>query len=319
MRYATLFDPAASRHSRCARGPCRCNSRTCATLAPSGRRALTRERIREFRQTFIVVLVKSWVLVNDSGRDTPARRDWGDNELYLRRRNGDALREELCDVLLISTCLANQYCISLEDWLQHYESPGEVTGHVYSSPQLTGQWIGHLACLAGNIARSVNAYEGIKKPKEAEELEPLGHWIAALHGHLHGLLRVQGHDLIAIGRFVLDAKVIRDAGRFGQCFDPSAARSLSSFRRVQARTACPFAPGAKLWGAPDWAPTEDVAANVARFVPVMLRFCAILKWETLDGIVVEISDPSLYSDIDVLARNFKAFLVALSSPAPDGY
>ena len=280
---------------------------------------MTRERVREFQADVHRRIGEGLGYWPTTAAATRLLEEIGEvNELYLRRRNGDALREEICDVLLISTCLANQYCISLEDWLHYYESPDQVTGYVHSSPQLTSQWIGHLASLAGNIARSVNAYEGIKKPKEAEELDPLGHWIAALHGHLHSLLIVQGHDVIAVGRAVLDAKTTRDAGRFQQFFDPSTGRSLSSFRRIQTGTVCPFAPAAKLWGAPDWAPKEDVAANVARFLPVMLRFCGLLKWEMLDGIVVEISDPSLYSDIDVLARNFKAFLVALSSHDPTG-
>ena len=238
------------------------------------------------------------------------------NELYLRRCDDNSLHEELADVILISTCLANQYCIHLDDWWHHYERPNDVTGYSHHSRQVTGRWICHLTSVAGDIARSVNAYEGFKAPKTSEDIQPLGYWIAALHGHIRQLLVAQGHDLVPLSQAVLDAKTQRDADRFAGHFDPSTAQSLASFRTIQENTRCPFAPAARLWGTPDWSLTDDVITNVSRLVPVMMRFCMVLRWETLDGIVAEITDRKLFSDIDTLAATLKTFLVALSSRDP---
>lgn len=238
------------------------------------------------------------------------------NELYLSRRNGRALKEEMCDVLVISTCLANQYCIDLEDWIKHYEDPTSITGLSYSSKVLTADWIAHLCVLAGQVGRMVNAYEGVKQPKNNEDVKQLGFWISALHSHLIGLANNLGITLLAEAIGILASKGARDRGRFSISYDPTTSPSLEAFRAIQAKTSCPFAPEARLWGAPQWDNSQGIDRNVERVTSALQRFTTLHKWEVIDGFVLQITSPDLYANLASLSAALRGILVELNRRDP---
>jgi len=231
------------------------------------------------------------------------------NELFQKRINGPQLDAELADLMVISTCLANQYCIRLADWNIAYESPEVATSFVYKSAALTAAWISQLAIYAGQVARTVNMYEGIKQPREASGTpHPLGRWIALLHGHIIGIANARGIDIWSTVEQVIAAKSRRDADRFSRSYDPTMAHSLEAFRKIQAATVCPYAPTAKLWGAPDWEADQTTEANLSKILPPLQRFAFVQRWEPLDGFVLELTNHGDFSDLEAMASTLNGVL-----------
>jgi hypothetical protein len=132
------------------------------------------------------------------------------------------------------------------------------------------------------------------------------------------MLSTHGVDGFERTKAVTATKAGRDSGRFQLGFDPSSAPSLSRFRTIQTQTLCPFARGARLWGAPAWDSSESIGGNAAEIAPVLVRFTSLLKWEVLDGFVVEVSDAALFRDLEGLAATFRTLLRELSAVDPWG-
>jgi hypothetical protein len=238
------------------------------------------------------------------------------NEVFLTRRNGAALEEELSDVMIISTCLANQYCIGLHEWINEYRHPEAVTGLPYTSKALTGEWIGHFCVISGEIGRMTNAYEGIKEPKTDENTKSLGYWISLLHGHIIALATPRGTNMFDAVSNAIKAKTERDKERFSASYDPSTADTLKNFQVIRQSTMCPFARAAKLWGAPAWDRTKGIRENAENIAPHVRRFTQLQRWEVIDGFVIEITDEGLFTDLRTLGRTLRVLLRSLNALDP---
>ncbi|MCY1041130.1 YqcI/YcgG family protein [Corallococcus sp. bb12-1] len=231
------------------------------------------------------------------------------------------VKEELLELFVTSTCIANQYSINLYEWAQAYNKlPGTEAPDPAQAVQ-SSTWREGLVSLAGHIARTVNAYEGVDVPPEPRQLSPLGQHISDLHVHL--LRAAGGQTLVsslmnALPEQPLSTRAPVSAPAARQRFDPTLAPVLSRFNPIQTRTLCPFAPRAKVWGAPDWQVGASVEQNARWFAPYLERFTQLQRWETLDGFIVEVADPDLYPDLETLAANFHRFLVQLNQMDPTG-
>jgi FPC/CPF motif-containing protein YcgG/NTP pyrophosphatase (non-canonical NTP hydrolase) len=220
-----------------------------------------------------------------------------------------SMAEELADLWIITTCLANQFCIHLP------ETRPQRDGWRAAS---FGQ--GDLSLLivqAGLIARIVNYYDGPKPPRSLEDWIPLGKAVKFFHACLFCIAEFFKVDLESAVDQKLNESVVRDKGRFKSNFDPSTAACLNNFQSVVLGTACTFAPVARLWGAPTWDTKRSLVDNVHQLTPYLIRFTKCAKMEGLDSFVVEMRGmPMGDKGMHVLTARFRELLYTLSSEDP---
>ncbi|WP_224279796.1 YqcI/YcgG family protein [Nocardioides lacusdianchii] len=217
------------------------------------------------------------------------------------------LGEELADIKIISTCLANQFKIGLR---QPSTLRAVAAGRAPS--------LGQLVQNAGRIARIVNYYDGPKAPRPTQQLEHLGSPILDLHRGLQLLAEEHGLDLAVEVARKLEHTLARDGQRFSVTFDPATSDVLAAFAPTIESTACTFARAAKLWGGPRWNADRNVGYNCEITVPYLTRFARAAIAEGLDGFIISPvvrRKPHTVAEVgDVLRET----LQSLSTLDPDG-
>lgn len=220
-----------------------------------------------------------------------------------------SIAEELADLWIITTCLANQFCIFLP------ESEQQRYGESSSSFEVSD--LSLLLVQAGLIARVVNYYDGPKPPRSLEDWVPLGKAVRLFHAHLFWIADFFKVDLESAIDHKLDESAIRDKGRFRTNFDPSTAHCLNNFQAIAQETPCTFAPVARLWGAPTWDNERSLVENVRRCIPYLVRFTKCAKLEGLDFFVIEMNDLHSNNDgMSMLTGRFRELLHVFASEDP---
>ncbi|MFC4680288.1 MazG nucleotide pyrophosphohydrolase domain-containing protein [Exiguobacterium aestuarii] len=184
----------------------------------------------------------------------------------LRKGTADELKEELLDVLVISTCLANQYAISLQQ--------PEVNGGEVTKEQLYFQIVEE----AGEVARILNAYEGDKKLKPNRQGESLQLHIEQLQRAVISLGEQCNFELFDSLYALIDEKSTRDFGRFDHTPDPITEDSVRSYLKYQS---------GRYWGGIEPKPFEAIGRYIRR-ESHLLRFLKIAPFEGLDGFVIKL-------------------------------
>lgn len=176
----------------------------------------------------------------------------------------DALREELMDVFVISTCLANQYAIALD--LQ-------TTGQ----EEMTEERIYYrLVREAGEVGRILNAYEGDKKLKATATPGSLKRHLEAVQKAVGDLATLYDFDLYAHIGLLIEEKSSRDFGRFDHTRDPITEESVRTYlTHVNGR----------YWGGIHAKPSEAAYRYREREYNLD-RYFKIAKIEGLDGFVI---------------------------------
>lgn len=193
----------------------------------------------------------------------------------MRRGTADELKEELLDVLVISTCLANQYAISLQQ--------PEVDGGEGTKEQLYFQIVEE----AGEVARILNAYEGDKKLKPNRQGESLQLHIEQLQRAVISLGELCNYTLFDSLYALIDEKSARDFGRFGHTPDPITESSVRTYSTYQS---------GRYWGGIAPKPFERFDRYMER-EKHLERFLKIAHIEGLDGFVIQQSkDALLYEE-----------------------
>ena len=195
--------------------------------------------------------------------------------IYFHKGN---LSEELADIFIISTCLANQYCSKLS-----INCSGIPSNEISDN-------LNNLVIITGEISRTISYYEGLKTPKKTDKIETIENLISKLHQIIFNIC-----DLKKINIFQLVVKKIlkanaRDANRFSKNYDPSNALSVSTFKIIQNNIPCVYAKKSKVWGASDWNPESNVLANSLKIYPALKRFTKICSHENLDVFVIAAPD-----------------------------
>lgn len=233
-----------------------------------------------------------------------------------------ALTAELADLYIITTCLANQYCVKLSD---EYKTLG------YNPNQPKSQTIDHtaidtvekivpsLAGQIGKLARILNYYEGQKKKKTTDETKSLREEIAKLHLIIFAVADFLKVDI----KSVIEANLIhsqkRDVNRFDLSRDPITEESLEHFQAVIDSTLCPFAPDAKIWGAKAWDKALNFEENITSNLSWLERFAKVCDPEQLDGFVIEVKlDENNHSDLISLGKLLNQTLRVISTNDPAG-
>ena len=205
----------------------------------------------------------------------------------LRRGQEEQLKEELLDVIVISTCLANQYAIPL----QHPDQLNETD----SVPSLYFRLVEE----AGEVARILNAYEGDKalKPNKIND---------SLQSHLEGVQSAVmaiggrfGFDLFAALYPLIEEKSSRDFGRFDQTPDPITEPSVRNYLHYKT---------GRYWGGVEVKPFEKIDRYIKR-ERHFERFLKLAPIERLDGFVIQQPKDGLLFGGDL----YEAF------PVPDSF
>ncbi|UTT43935.1 MazG nucleotide pyrophosphohydrolase domain-containing protein [Exiguobacterium aurantiacum] len=185
-----------------------------------------------------------------------------------------ALREELMDVFVISTCLANQYAITLtEQAIGKGETREDRTYY-------------RLVREAGEVGRILNAYEGDKKLKVSATPGSLQRHIEAVQLAVMELADMNGFDLFAEIVSLIEDKSSRDFGRFDHTPDPITEASV--------RTYSAYVEG-RYWGGIEAKPFEE-ASRYREREGHLTRFFKIAEVEGLDGFVIRQPDPPLQTN-----------------------
>ena len=200
-----------------------------------------------------------------------------DDDRATDGRAGD-LAEELADVWIISTVVADQF---LAEVVPLHASGAPVAdrpsdaGLVAAPPSFA-----QLVAGAGQIARVVNHYDGPKAPRTLADWTGIQPAIDAFHGALRAFAAARGVDLRSVVGEKLERSRAVDADRFPRTFDPSTAPVLERLRAAR-----PDLAHARLFGAPDW-PDGPFALGIADVVRVLRTFLKAAAAERLDGLVV---------------------------------
>lgn len=182
----------------------------------------------------------------------------------LRKGTMNELREELLDVLVISTCLANQYAITLRQ-------PDTDTIEE-ASEQLYFQIVEE----AGEVARILNAYEGDKKLKPNRQGLSLQQHIEQLQRAVLALGTSSGLQLFDSLFALIEEKSSRDFGRFDHTPDPITESSVRTYLTYQS---------GRYWGGIPVKSFERFDRYTERERHIK-RFYRIATIEGLDGFVI---------------------------------
>lgn len=185
----------------------------------------------------------------------------------MRKGTADELQEELLDVLVISTCLANQYAITLSQPI--------VSTRKETRKELYFQIVEE----AGEVARILNAYEGDKKLKANRQGESLQLHIEQLQSAVISLGERCDYDLFDSLYALIEDKSKRDFGRFDHTPDPISEESVRSYLKYQS---------GRYWGGIDPKPFETIDRYIRR-ESHLLRFLKIAPYEGLDGFVIKLN------------------------------
>lgn len=207
----------------------------------------------------------------------------------LSAGDAGALADELADVWIISTAVADQYLATVEPLgargrsddaslvtdraVDETAAPRGTDPH--ARPGLAG-----LTAAAGQVARIVNHYDGPKAPKRLEGWAGLTPVMGAFHAELRALAAAHEVDLAAVVAGKLALLIERDRGRFAPSYDASTAPILA-----RVRAAYPELQRARLLGAPDWdAASADRAADAA--IATITTFVKAGAPEGLHGLLI---------------------------------
>ncbi|WP_114570223.1 MazG nucleotide pyrophosphohydrolase domain-containing protein [Exiguobacterium flavidum] len=188
----------------------------------------------------------------------------------LETKDEQLLKDELVDVLMISTCLANQYRARL-GFL--HESLG-----TFSDEEAPSFY--RIVHEAGQVARTMNGYEGDKPPKPDDEIVPIGLSLARLQRELFRFARQLGLDLMVEIDQTNAKNVARDKERFALTRDPITEETIDHFKSATGSEEL-------LWGAPVYESDRTLEENVRLALPSLRRFLRCAQVEGIDGFVLE--------------------------------
>jgi NTP pyrophosphatase (non-canonical NTP hydrolase) len=235
--------------------------------------------------------------------------EFGDLLYNFEEDKKNSLSNELSDVFIISTCLANQYCANMNDKMVKLGYTGNVDS-LYDSIPKSSSYVNsflELTIQAAKIARILNYYEG---DKNKESITSIAGEIAKLQIIIVEIAKFFDIELFSEVKVVLEKNLKRDKGRFGTFEDPTTSESLKRFGNIVRSTDCIFATRAKIWGSFDYNQSMSIEENMSRNIGLLERFNKVAFYEGLDGFVIEVlgdDGDTLINLSDTVRRVLKYF------------
>ncbi|WP_167331089.1 MazG nucleotide pyrophosphohydrolase domain-containing protein [Exiguobacterium oxidotolerans] len=188
----------------------------------------------------------------------------------LEKEDMTLLCAELVDVLMISTCLSNQYVTDLASEHQQLKTEqDEVDASFY-----------RLVHEAGQVARVMNGYEGDKPPKKTDATLTVGTSLARLQRELFRFARPLGLDLLKEIDRTNEKNLVRDSKRFALTRDPITEATIDHYRSATGSEE-------RLWGAPVYEAERSLEENVQQALPSLRRFLRCARTEGIEAFVLE--------------------------------
>lgn len=202
--------------------------------------------------------------------------------LILKKDYGDEFATELSDVMIITICVANQYCARLDT----SEINDEDTIPKLSLLQIYLK----LAADCGEFARIVNSYEGNKKLKPTERPTTIEKQASIICSDVTSIAKMLDLNIEEIVEKTMLKVRKRDKNRFDTLYDPSL--SLSHDEYIQT-----FNPKMKVWGLRDsqYASLNEDLTNNEDTITRFLKFGEI---EGINALVLKTSGKN-YTNAEV--------------------
>jgi len=234
-------------------------------------------------------------------------------EVVEAMQDGDdgKILAELADLFIITTCLANQYCIQLDD-LEVAEAPLD-DGGKHTSLRDRLNTLMTLVTHSGRLSRTVNAYDG-EKPAKADEIPvSISDSIDTIHLVIFQYVVSAGGSLDTAVNSAMERSARRDRKRFTAKYDPSSATAVKLFGNIASVSPCIFAKSARVWGAPSYRLQKSLTENVDAAMDALLHFGRAAVVEQLDGFVMQLDDPMLHRDIETFCNTIRHVLTTIDN------
>lgn len=193
-------------------------------------------------------------------------------ELILKKDFGDEFSTELSDVMIITICVANQYCARLGIPQAHQEDISRFSlEELYLS----------LAKDCGEFARIVNSYEGNKKLKPTEHPATIEKQAAEICFDIISIAEKMNLDIVQLVEKTMLKVRKRDKDRFDFLYDPSLSLSHDEYIQI-------MKPSNKVWGLRNSnhnSLTEDLIENE----DTIIRFLKFGQIEKINELIIKIS------------------------------
>ncbi|MEM1244633.1 MAG: MazG nucleotide pyrophosphohydrolase domain-containing protein, partial [Pseudomonadota bacterium] len=178
----------------------------------------------------------------------------------IHQADAENIQEEIADCLFIAITIANQYCARIDKTdLTIKQQDG------WSSLEL-------LAVAIGELARTLNCYEGLKPPKPGENLQTVETCSNQIFALLNSLAADYHIDLDSVLAKKINWLKQRDKDRFSKAFDPSQSELLAQIELTNTE---------KIWAGPTWDPLIDDKENINANIPHLLRFLKVASFENI--------------------------------------
>ncbi|MFJ4486062.1 YqcI/YcgG family protein [Streptomyces longwoodensis] len=237
-----------------------------------------------------------------------------------KERRSAELAEHLVEVFVTSICIADQYSVSLN----HAFKDADLNGDLYKLAKSLGEngdlnlagAVKEVKSHTSRIARIITYYELDRLPQISHPLPSLHSSIPLLHAAI-----VRAFNSLPVSfeeTFEKKLASATDSQRFERHFDPGTAPCLELFKKVKENSYCPFAPRSRLWGAPDYIPTESIRENLSSSIPFLTSFTRVAEREHLDGFLYAFPVGVFSSGVESLAPLTKTVLSFLTANDPSG-
>jgi NTP pyrophosphatase (non-canonical NTP hydrolase) len=203
-------------------------------------------------------------------------------ELILNNDFSSEFETELIDVLVITICVANQYCARLA-------YPDEVLSAKMSLMDTKDIYLS-LARDCGEFARILNSYEGNKKLKPTENPTTVENQASKIVFDIFSLAGKYQIDIVNSVQKTMEKIKKRDAGRFDTLFDPVLAKSRDEY-------ILKYHGNSKFWGLRD-SIANNLVQDLENNQDALNRFLKFGKIEGIDFLVLKIDSKDYNYSLD---------------------
>jgi NTP pyrophosphatase (non-canonical NTP hydrolase) len=205
--------------------------------------------------------------------------------LEAEKINKQELEGELADIFIISTCIANQYCVKLSGQATLPLIKEDIYSNLDLFLMLTHQ--------ASKISRIVNSYDGDKKLKPDSKRIYLTNEIENFHHILFKLSDLLKVNLTLNIENTIEKCMKRDKGRFDNISDPVSEESKVSILKDFPEKFN----DKKIWGLKKWDHRLNLKENILTNTETIERYFKIGIYESFDFLIYKLPTNLLIDEI----------------------
>lgn len=190
-------------------------------------------------------------------------------ECIFKKHPSSKFNEELADVLIITICIANQYCAKFNRSSYFLIS---------NKTSITKMYM-ELVSDCGELGRILNYYEGNKSLKASEDPATIEEQINIICQKILSISRQKNIDIIKIANQKLSKVKKRDKERFRMLYDPSQSPSHDEYIKRNKNI--------KVWGLQD-TNKYTLEENLINNHNTIKRFLKFGRREGIESLVIKV-------------------------------